>query len=196
MPLQGQSDVPLPPGSKWVALTDDLIAAERDAWMQLVDDFDPGPSEAGKTAVERLRDEVAGGTITLDTQVLRTDHKLLGFYSVEHARVDLTSRNWPFVELRRKLFGQQREPQPGLIISSIVRSHSEPAGFGRNLVNHAIGLALSDPEIVALFVSPANPEVARLWQDRYSFRIEHEADPSTNEMLWLPVNPAPEALWP
>jgi ribosomal protein S18 acetylase RimI-like enzyme len=196
MPLQGQSDVPLPPGSKWILLTDGLIAAEREKWIQLIDGFDPGPSEAGGTAVKWLRDAVCSGTITLNTQVLCTDHKLLGFYSVEHALVDLTPRNWPLVELRRKLFGQQSEPQPGLIISSIVRSHSEPSGFGRNLVNHAIGLALSNPEIVALFVSPANPKVARLWQDRYSFRIEHEADPSTNEMLWLPVNPAPEAQWP
>ncbi|MGD1057666.1 MAG: hypothetical protein ABR992_09675 [Solirubrobacteraceae bacterium] len=196
MPFQGQSNVPLPPGSKWVPLTDGLIESNREEWIRLIDGFDPGPSEAGRTAVEWLRNAVFSETIALDTQVLRTSHELLGFYSVEHALVDLTPRNWPLLELRRKLFGQQPEPQPGLIIASIVRSHSMPAGFGRNLVNHVIGLALSNPEIVALFVSPANPKVAQLWQERYSFRIEHKADPSTHEMLWLPVNPAPEAQWP
>lgn len=191
-----EQDVLLPPDAVWVALTDELLASqESEEWVELAQRFEPLPHEAGEQARDWLRAGVDQRRMPLDTYAVRTREDLLGFYAVTRASVDIPRRAWPLLELRRRV-GFARRPQPGLILSSITRSALTPAGFGAQLFENALGLALSDRGVVALFVEPVNDRVSQLWQQGYHFRPMDFPSAAASKMLWFPVDPAPAALWP
>jgi hypothetical protein len=141
-----------------------------------------------------LRDAVHQGTMTEETYAIRTNDELLGFFAVERANVKISFRARPLFELRKRMGNRNRQPQPGLILVSIVRAASTPAGFGHVLFDNALGVALEDPDIVAICVQPDNDEVSRLWRNSYNFRPMD--DPEIPGLLYFPVDPAPEANWP
>jgi hypothetical protein len=141
-----------------------------------------------------LRDAVHQGTIPDETYAIRTPDELLGFLAVRRGLVKISSRAGPFFELRKRLANRNRQPQPGLVLVSIARATSTPARFGHVLFDYALGVALEDPDIVAICVQPDNDAVSRLWRDSYNFRPMD--DPELPGLLYFPVDPAPEALWP
>jgi hypothetical protein len=194
-------DVPIPDGAYWVALTDDLLASsESERWLDLVERFEPEPHEAGLEMADWLRECVRAGSMPLETWALCTGGDLLGFYAVKPAAAEFPSRWLPILEIRRVLLKRarlKRGLQPGCMLSSIVRSHTttEP-GFGRVLLEHAIGRTRADDNNVALFVEPANATVARMWEHKYHFKPMDESAPETRGVLWFPVDPCPEGDWP
>jgi hypothetical protein len=189
-----ERDVPLTPDDPWwVPVTDDLLASsEADQWRGLVESFEPTPHQAGREMAVWLCDAVQRETVPEETYAIRTSNELLGFFAVKRARVKLSFRALPLFELRKRV--ANREPQPGLILVSIARAASTPAGFGHVLFEHALGVALDTKDIVAIFVQPDNDEVAKMWRDSYKFRPMD--DPETPGLLYFPVDPAPEANWP
>ncbi len=194
--LESRKDTSLTPDALWVPLTDEVLESEHELWTELIDQFEPAPHQAGEDAVGWLRDAIQAKSMPSKTYAVRTSSELLGFYAVEQALVDITPRAWPMVELRRKLSGQPRQPQPGLILSWIVRSRSTAAGFGRTLFQHVVGLALSDRAIVAIFVSPANRRVSQMWLKTYGFQAMDKPVSQATDLLWFPVNPSQGGDWP
>jgi hypothetical protein len=187
-------DVPTTPeNARWVHLSDELLASDQGNELRaLVEQFKPAPQEAGRRMAQWLAEAVAAGSVPEETYALRTDDELLGFFAVQRAQVKLSWRAWPLFELRKRV--SKRQPIPGLILSSIVRAASTPPGFGRILFDYALGVALSDPQIAAVVLQPENEDVSRLWQGTYDFRpMDH---PETPRLLYFPVDPAPDAMWP
>jgi hypothetical protein len=195
-----ERDVPIPDGAYWVQLTADLLASsEGDRWMDLLDQFEPVPHDAGVEMTDWLGKGVRARAMPLETWALRTDEHLLGFYAIRPAQAEFPRRLLPIIEIRRlslKRVRLKRGLQAGLMLSSIVRADATGPGSGRVLVKHAIARALTDEDNVALFVEPANPTVSRMWERRYGFRPMHESSPQTPGVLWFPVEPCPEGDWP
>jgi hypothetical protein len=192
-----EQDVSLPSGAQWVQITDDLlVSGDSSRWAELVERFEPvPPHQAGIEAAEWLQAGLAKRKMPLDTYAVHTTDELLGFYAVRHAEVDISAHTRPILSVRRpRPLPEGR--QPGLILSSIARARSTVPGFGRLLIEHAIGLALTDPAIVAIFAEPANEHVARMWQDVYHFRPMDKPAPAVPYILWFPIDPMPEGNWP
>jgi hypothetical protein len=160
------------PAYTWVELTDELLRAEHERWLQLVDSFEP-LHDAGEEMTAWLRDCVAQGAAERETWAC-VGERLFGFYSVAQAEMEFSKRAFPILAVRRMVPGRRHVrtgPQSGMMLAAIARDGEEThPGFGRTLFLHALGRALSNPENVAIFVRPANAEVARLWLEAYSFK--------------------------
>ncbi len=189
-----ERDVPTTPDdAQWVRLSDELLASsEAEQWREMADSFEPIPHDAGFAMAHWLCDAAHQGAMPAETYALRLGDELLGFFAVERARVKISFRARPLFELRKRM--AHRDPQPGLILLSIARARSTPMGFGHVLFDHALGVALEDPAVVAIFVRPDNDDVSRMWRDSYHFRPMD--DPEMPGLLYFPVDPAPEAEWP
>jgi ribosomal protein S18 acetylase RimI-like enzyme len=186
-------DPVIPDDARWTHLSNDLLASsEAEELRDMAESFEPVPYEAGFEMARWLCDGVAQGVMPEETHLIHTDDELLGFFAVRRALVKISFKAWPLFELRRRI--ENRDPQLGLMLVSIVRSCTTDAGFGQALFDHALGLAFEDRNIVAIFVQPDNDGVSRMWQESYKFRrMEDREMPG---LLYYPVDKAPEALWP
>jgi len=159
----------------------------------MADNFDPVPEDAGFAMARWLCEGIEQRKMPEETYVLCLGDEILGFFAVRRARVKISFKSWPLFELRRRI--ANHEPLPGLVLVSFVRSNNATeAGFGQALFDYALGVALDDPAVVAIFVDPDNPDVSRMWVESYNFRPMH--DPETPGLLYFSVDPAPVALWP
>jgi ribosomal protein S18 acetylase RimI-like enzyme len=195
-----ERDVPIPDGAHWVALTDEVLACDEfERWVDLAERFEPQPHDAGVEMAEWLQECVRGGSMPLETWAICREEELLGFYAIRPAAAEFPTRWLPILDVRRVVLKRprlKRGLQPGCMLSSIVRSKDTERGFGRILVEHAIGRTRSDERNVALFVEPANDTVARMWEREYHFMSMDESAPHTRGVLWFPVDPCPEGDWP
>lgn len=171
-------------------LTDELLAEQGERWCELAEGFDPLPNEQGLAMTNWLRKNVRAGSMPLLTRALYNDH-LLGFFAVNpNNYYHVADDPAPLLAARRLL---RRAPRRrGLLLANIVRSASRTdRGFGRYLIEHAVGLALEiDAEhepISALLVRPANPRLVRLWREDHLFDELEKSD-----RLHLPVKPRGE----
>jgi hypothetical protein len=186
-----------PPPHDWVQITDELLASREDEWVNLVERFEP--VRDGEEMADWLRTSVHDRKMQLEAWACVGDDELLGFYAVTRAEMEFSHRALPILSIRRLGPGLRRPrggPQPGLLLSSITRSRSTEAGFGRVLLLHAVGLALEDPDNMALFVKPASADVSRMWRENYGFKTMDKPAPDVPDVLWLPINPSPGSTWP
>jgi hypothetical protein len=161
----------LPDDAAWVELTDELIASDGDRWRVLVDSFQPTKHPEGESMANWLRECVHEGSMTRRTRVVYNDD-LLGFFAVNPDNYyEVSDQPAPLLAARRLLGKGAR--QRGLLITSIVRSDLTEPGFGRLLIEEAVGLALeleSEHEpITALLVEPANARLTRMWREKHHF---------------------------
>lgn len=179
----------------WVQLTPELLASsDADEWESLAAGFVP-IHRAGEEMAEWLRDGIRERSLSADTHAIRTSAELLGFFAVDQVELEFSHQAWSTqelasVELSKRLEHLASEPQHGLMLSAIARTESTSRGFGRVLVEHAIGVTLKSGANVALFVQPANETVAKLWKGTYCFR--EVDDPTLPGLLYLPVDVPPE----
>jgi GNAT superfamily N-acetyltransferase len=173
-----------PPEAEWTELSDEVLVASRAKWIDLCDRFEPYPRSPAEKMVATLRKGVRCGQMDSNTHV-HHDGDLLGFYSIDHVSVAISDRAAPIASVAGA-FGIGSEPS--LLLSSIVRADNTGKGFGQVILEHAIGLALEQPEIRALCVEPANQRVAEMWRDDYAFKpAKSSAHPG---LLYLPLDPA------
>jgi len=170
MPAE-QPQAHLPKDATWVELTDDLLAKDGERWRLLVDTFKPTKHDEGETMAKWLRECVHEGSMTRQTRAVYNEH-LLGFFAVDPDHYyEVSNQPAPLLAARR-LFGRATQ-QRGLLITSIVRSDLTAPGFGRVLIEEAVGLALeleSEHEpITALLVEPANCDLTRMWREKHHF---------------------------
>jgi hypothetical protein len=182
-----------PPDAWWIHVTDELLTSPDGAELrQLAESFEPTVHDDGHQMASWLRDAVARQSLPTDTYALRTDNELLGFFAVEPALVKFSHRALPIIELYKRI--TQRGPQQALLLSSIARAASTPPRFGHVLFEHAIGVALSDSQNVAILVQPMNQRVSTLWKEEYSFRPMDAID--MPGLLYFPLGEPPELKWP
>ncbi|HEV3035299.1 MAG TPA: hypothetical protein VGX72_10975 [Solirubrobacteraceae bacterium] len=174
----------LPAGAYWTrvsgAANSDLLT-----WIDRAERFEPYTHDAGRETAERFRAELRAGDVVADTYAMCLGDDLLGFYSLREWRIRFVHDKWSLGTLPRRVLHLLR--QPGLLLSSIVRSRTTAPGFGHFLFEHALGVALDDPLVRAIFIEPANNSVAEMWRARYSFRPV--GDPDLPGTLYFPVNP-------
>jgi hypothetical protein len=177
-----QPHVRLPEDAKWIELTDEVLEEHGDRWCTLVDTFKPyipppgkgreDENREGEIMAEWLRGCVHEGRMMRSTRAVYNEH-LLGFFAVDPDNYyEVSNQPSPLLAARRILgIGAQ---QRGLLITSIVRSDLTPPGFGRCLIEEAVGLALeieenTNEKITALLVEPANDRLTRMWQEKHHF---------------------------
>jgi hypothetical protein len=160
-----------PPGVEWVDLTDELLRSERgERWCELAINFEPPDNEEAERMAGWLRECIKEKSMPLRTRAAASGDVLLGFYSVATAYYRVSNRSRATLAFTR-LFGHP--PDRGLLISSIVRSELAGPGFGRSLLEDAVGLALQlespDEPITAILVEPANEKLVEMWEVTYHF---------------------------
>lgn len=176
-------EISAPADAQWTELSGELLRSpERDAWKGLVERFEPYPPEPSREMTNSLRDGICQGALAMKTRAIHNS-ELLGFYAVSRVMAQISNRSGALLGVAKAL--RLRSPKPGLLLSSIVRSRCTPPGFGRVLLEDALALALTDKELKAVFVEPANERVAAMWQEDYYFQ------PATSSelpgLLYLPL---------
>jgi hypothetical protein len=179
-----------------VELTDEVLESDWQRWSDLVEAFEPLRHQASVDAHDWLRAGINDRSVPLETYAaVSRDDELLGFYAVRRATVEISARAWPLIVEFRGRSGAPRKPEPGLILSWITRGGASDPGYGQTLFDHALGVALEDPHIVAVFVEPDNHDVSELWQNRYDFQPMDRPAPEVPEILWYPTGDAPELVF-
>lgn len=162
----------LPDDAVWVELTDELLASDEGGrWRELADGFKPAKHREGSKMADWLRGCVHDGGVPTKTRVVHND-ELLGFFAAETVRYLVSNRPRPLSAFSRRLgIGSEGSVETGLLLSSIVRAQGTGKGFGRFLIEEAVGLALEleSERITGILVEPANPRLRQMWQDTYHF---------------------------
>jgi hypothetical protein len=180
----------VPDDAVWVDLSDELLASERhERWCGLVDTFEPPAPKRGEVHQEGqmmakwLHDCVHDRALPPRTRTRAVHNdELLGFFSTELVSYMVSNRPRTVLAVSRRLGIDS--PERGLLLSSIVRSNLAGEGFGRFLLEEAVGLALEleSERITSILVEPANEKLRCMWQDTYHF-----APLEGSELLHLPV---------
>jgi hypothetical protein len=180
-----------------VELTDEVLESDWQHWSDLIEAFDPLPPPASADARDWLQAGINARSMPLETHAaVSHDDELLGFYAVRRATVEISARAWPLMIEFRGRPGSPRKPEPGLILAWISRGEASEPGYGQTLFDHALGIALKDPSIVAVFVEPDDHEVSELWQNAYDFQPMDRPAPAVPDILWYPTGEAPELVYP
>lgn len=177
----------LPADARWVDLTNELVSADPEHWRSLVDTFTPTDHKQGHEMAAWLRGCVHEGRIPQRTRVVY-NHKLLGFFTAETVDFMVSNRPMPLLAVSRRI--GLDSPETGLLLSFIVRSEEAGKGFGRFLIEDAVGLALDikGEKITGLLIEPANQKLRRVWQERHHFAPPGSSRPRLrSNYLHLPV---------
>jgi GNAT superfamily N-acetyltransferase len=188
-----ESQVALPADAEWVDLTNDLVAQDHSRWCSLVDAFVPAKHKVGVEMAAWLRNCVHEGDLPRLTRAVYNEH-LLGFFVAETVQYIVSNRPRPVLAVSRRI--GLDSPRTGLLLSFIVRSEHAGEGFGRLLVEDAIGVALKlkGETISGLLVQPANRKLRRVWQQQHHFAPAGSARPRLrSRYLHLPLK-LPEEL--
>jgi len=163
-----RQDAVVPADAEWVDLTDPLVAEERARWCGLVDEFTPVEHEQGREMARWLRGCVHEGGLSGYTRAVH-NHELLGFFNAETVPYFVSGAPTALADVTSRI--GLRTPETGLLLSCIVRSANAGAGFGRILVEDAVGLALNMPreKITSILVRPANDKLRHVWRENHHF---------------------------
>lgn len=163
-----------------------------------IDRFEPLPFDAAHDAITWLRHCVAEKEDPMLT-ILALDAKdrLRGFFVLGYTTFKLAPGDQPIVQVAKRLEDPQA-PQIAAEIAWIARSRHTEKGFGRDLFDYAVRLAIDDGAI-AMIVTPHDERTAKkLWIDRYRFRPPRLGQTGAGldpRKLWFPVFKY-EASWP
>lgn len=186
-------------GIKPVRLTRETIAnGVPPRLLTAVERFEPLEFDAARDATGWLRNCLAEGDDPMSTVLaLDSEDHLQGFFVLGYTTVTLAPGDQPIVEVAKKLEDPER-PQVAAEIAWIARSRATEKGFGRDLFDYAVRLAIDDGAI-AMVVTPHDNETAKkVWIERYRFRPPRQSSSSQGlepPKLWFPVFKY-EASWP
>jgi len=163
------------------------------------DAFEPLPFDAARGAKDWLRsciDQEEDPMVTVFA--LDPDRKrLCGFFVLGFTTITLAPGDRPIVEVAHKL-KEPHAPQIAAEIAWIARDRSTERGFGRDLFDYAVALAI-DYRAIAMVVTPHDDRTAeKLWVNRYRFRPPRQVTTGSEQVqskLWYPVYKY-EASWP
>lgn len=166
--------------------------------LAAIERFEPLGFDAARDATAWLHNCLADGNDPMSTVlVLDSTDRLQGFFVLGYTTVTLAPGDQPIVEVAKKLEDPSR-PQVAAEIAWIVRSRTTEKGFGRDLFDYAVRLAMDDGAI-AMVVTPHDDITAqKVWIDRYRFRPPRQSGSSQGldpPKLWFPVFKY-EASWP
>lgn len=171
--------------------------------VNLIDEFDPLPFEAGVDAKDWLQGELSERSLPI-TAILMPDaeHERLdgficmGFTSISLSRSDQAAAEVGIVQKGRRV-EEVCEPHLAADISWIARGAATRKGFGQRLFNCAVNWGM-DNRVLAMVVTPHDEETERkVWIERFRFREAHPSDAQDGapKRLWYPVH-KPTASWP
>ncbi len=171
----------LPDDACSVHLSQELLDAERARWCELVQGFDPFDRPEGWEMTEWLRECVQQGHLPLRTHLVYNEH-LLGFFAMDpHQYLEVVGDGGA---------GGGVSMARSVLISNIVRSARTPKGFGRVLIEEAVGVALEELDsaedpVRGLLVDPANRKLSRMWKTKHHFEAL-----SDGQRLFFPLDAA------
>jgi hypothetical protein len=166
----------LPKGAIRDLLTDEV--------REMVRTFDPLDFEPADKAKEWLQVNVQAEVLPLDTYLVFSEDEteLLGFFVLELVEVRVATGDVPIMKLRGGELDPQAPVHPGIKLVWMVRSDSSSPGFGEELLEQALLLAV-EAKVCALLVEPYDDDTAeRLWKNHFQFR---ELRPGgDDDVLW------------
>jgi hypothetical protein len=185
-------------GMRLVPVTQAEIAEGlSDEVVEAVNTFEPLPFDAAHGATSWLRKTLEDGKDPLLTILALdpTEPKLCGFFVLGFTTILLAPDDRPIVEVAYKL-KEPHAPQVAAEIAWIARSRETAKGFGRDLFDYSVLLAI-DHGAIAMVVTPHDDETAeKLWIGRYRFRRPKQ-DPAgePQSKLWYPsIDTTPPGL--
>ncbi len=155
-------------------------AAAHDEIVSAVADFEAPDTNADRYDETWLKRDALDAYPRILTYIAIRGGLVEGFYSLMKTQVAVT-------EPRRSLFSRtsgRDQLRQATLITAIARRR-EGRLSGRDLLIHAIGTALDDPQSVALLVEPRNDRVAAMWGQN-GFRQVGGGE--TGRLLWLPIS--------
>jgi hypothetical protein len=147
-----------------------------------LDAFDAGERPAGLAARTWLRTAALASHQTSRTRLLIAGGRVVGFYSLASAQVELSQRD-------RRRIDVAPVRVPAALITWIAKDKRAEID-GKLLLLHAAATARRAAELQAtsvLVVDPFDEETAAMWRERYGFRTSVEA--RMPKRLWLPLQP-------
>lgn len=165
-----------------------------DELLNTVDAFEPLAFPAGHAALGWLRSvveqraETANAGLAFDS----VSGRLSGFVATRAIRFNVSKSRLILLQVR----GHRLDPGPqrAVQIDWIARDGRTPSGFGRTLVEYALGEA-RDTGARALIVEPEDEPTRQMWL-RHHF-VPFEPRPAEGdehpEWMWLPTGDPPQA---
>jgi hypothetical protein len=153
-------------------LTPERIRAGLPQWLlQAVGSFEPLPFEAGRGAVNWLRDHLEDPCDPwLVVLTCAGDGTLLGFF---------------VLAVKQFAFPPDGEQLSAMEVAWIARAADTEKGFGGDLLTYATSIALKEGA-TAFFALPNDPETAaKVWRGRFSFEPLPVPDPSAEEAVQM-----------
>jgi hypothetical protein len=164
-----------PEDAAWAELSDQALKAEGgQQWAALAAQFVPLDRNPAGEMTAMLRDGIARRCMEFETHACYND-ELLGFFSIDPQRLSIGNEG----------------VQSVLMLSAIVRSAATEEGFGRVLIEQVVGRALTERDVKAIVVKPANKRVGRMWREDYHF--EPVDKPEIPGLLYVAVDVASES---
>lgn len=169
----------------WIKWTPETAVASPEL-VEMVEDFDAGPSEAGVASTRFLQEEALDNHGSTITRIMVWNGRVEGFYALCSASVELRQSD------RKRAGGYRHAVQPASLIAWMARDHRCDLR-GPEIVMHAFATArrvAADQGSVALVLDPFDAASEAVWlSDRYAFR-RSATEVKGIRRLWMPLQPS------
>jgi hypothetical protein len=128
--------------------------------------------DAARKAKAWLETNISAGVLPLDTYLAFSEDEaeLFGFIVLEEIDVKVAPEDVPIMQMRNAVDNPRAEKQKAVKLVWIARSDSSDPGFGGELFDHALLVAL-EAGACALMVEPFDDKTAdELWLRHYHLR--------------------------
>jgi hypothetical protein len=156
---------------------------------QAIQQFESLDTKPGQEATRWLREDALLDHPSTITYVLMRDGRVDGYFALASSSVTLTQRH------RRGLQSGQVDyalppTQGASLIAWLARHRDAAQPTGRAIFVYALSVALKVAQMqgtVLIVLDPFDDEMARFWEQRYSFR--RSQTPGGNDVrLWVPLH--------
>jgi hypothetical protein len=145
---------------------------DRIAVAEWIADFEPLKYQAGHSPKAWLETNISAGVVPLTTYLVfsEDESELYGFFVLDGIEVNVAPFDRPIMKAQKSIKDINVEKHPATKLVWIARSESSPPGFGAEMFEHALLLAI-EAGSCALMVDAADEETAeKLWIGHYDLR--------------------------
>lgn len=159
--------------------------------MPMIQAFEPLGFEAADKAKAWLETSVSSGSLGFDTYLALSEdlRHIIGFFALGAEEVEVAPGDLPIMQVRKVIDDPNAEKQRALKLVWIARSRTSPAGFGNDLFDHALVVAV-EAGGCAVMVEPYDEATAKkLWLGHFELREPRDGTADW-QCLWYALGQA------
>jgi hypothetical protein len=161
--------------------------------MPMIRKFQPLDFEAAGKAKAWLETSVSSGSLGFDTHLALSEdlRRIIGFIALGEEEVEVAPGDLPIMEARKVIKNPSAKKQRALKLVWIARCRTSPPGFGNDLFDHALVVAL-EAGGCAVMVEPYDEATAKkLWLDHFELRKPRDGAADW-QCLWYALGQPPQ----